>query len=265
MFLRSELSFILSIISPQEQAITLFKRNYLSRFDGMVLGVLWVFIMPCLPIFIYNLLQYIGVFVTAENQVPRAVYLSAGIVVYYAFSESLTGGTNLHILNKSEILKTGFSKASLIQYNFLQVLADLAIRMTCLVIMFQFSEYSISANLILLPLLAVPGILIGHASGLLLGLLAPVYKDIQNIVQIAAFYLLFASGVFATLPDSNLFFQVLKLSPIYIAVNQSRWFLFEMPEFESLQLLGLFGFSIVIFLISMVIFSRAEKTVNSYL
>ncbi|MDA0315705.1 MAG: ABC transporter permease [Bacteroidetes bacterium] len=265
MLLRSELSFIISIFSPQKQAVTLFKRNYLNRFDGMVLGILWVVVMPCLPIFIYNILQYMGVFALTENGVPRGVYLSLGIVVYYAFSESLSGGTDLHLSNRNEILRTGFSKPSLIQFSFLQVFADLAIRMLCLVVMFQVSGFPLSLKIIFIPVLAIPGILIGHAIGLLLGLLVPVYRDIRNMVQIAAFYLLFASGVFAVIPDTNLFFKILKLSPVYIAVNQSRWYLLQMPEFELSILLGLFAFAIFMFVFAMVIFSRAEKTVNSYL
>jgi ABC-type polysaccharide/polyol phosphate export permease len=265
MFLRPEISFISSVLSPQEQAMTLYRRNFLNRYDGMVLGKLWLLVMPCLPIVIYNVLQYLEVFANLVNEVPRSIYLSVGILIYYSFADSLTGGTNLHIDYKNEILKTGFSKAALIQFNILQVLSDLLIRLSCLLIMYQISGYPMSLKIVLIPLMALPCVFLGFGVGLLLGLLAPVYKDIKNIVSIASFYLLFASGVFATIPDTNLFFSILRLSPIYIVVNESRWFLFGIPEFNFEYFATICGISVVVFLLSMAIFRRAERTVNSYL
>lgn len=237
----------------------------MNRYEGMVLGKLWVMIMPCLPIVIYNLLQYLGIFASSVHDVPRSLYLSVGILVYYSFADSLTSGTDLHIVHKNEILKTGFSKAALIQFNILQVLSDLLIRILCLLVMYQFSGYPMSWRMIALPFMCLPCVCVGFAIGLLLGLLAPIYKDIRNMVSIASFYLLFASGVFAEIPSTNVFFQILKSSPVYIVVNESRWFLFGLPEFSFKYYASIFGFSVIAIILSMILFRRAERTVNSYL
>ena len=265
MFLRTELSFIWAVFSPKDQALTLYRRNFLNRYEGMVMGKLWLLVMPCLPIIIYNLLQYLEIFVSSVNEVPRSIYLSTGILVYYAFADSLTSGTDLHIVHKNEILKSGFSKAALIQYNIMQVLSNSIIRIACLIIMYQISGYPLSGRIALLPLICLPCVLFGFTIGLLFGLLVPIYKDIRNVVSIASFYLLFASGVFAEIPDTNSFFGLLRSSPIYRLVIESRWYLFDMPEFSAKHFSYLFILSILGFLLSLIIFRRGERTVNSYL
>jgi len=263
--MKDGLIYFFKMFMVEGKSFTLYRANYLRRYEGNVLGKLWVLIMPCLPIFIYNLLQYLKVFNSAVNEVPRSLFLSLGILVYYAFSDGLTTFSSLHVSHRKEILDTGFSKRSLVQYSFFQVVSDSMIRFGCVLLMFLVSGYPVPAMVLTVPFVALFGILFGGGIGLVVSLMMPIYRDLQNVVQIAAFYLLFASGVFRTIPGDNWFFIVLKWSPVYNLVNGSRDLVFGLSSSVGSGLYLSIIVCVVVFFLSVIVFGRAEKTVNSYL
>ena len=76
------------------QAKAIYLRNYFNKYSGMKLHYIWLLLMPCLPLFLYNMLSMIGIFKESEIGLPRAISVSLGIIVYNLFADTFVGITN---------------------------------------------------------------------------------------------------------------------------------------------------------------------------
>lgn len=244
---------------------TLFKRNYLHRYASARFSHFWLLIMPCLPVFIYNLLQALGVFADAESTVPRSIFLSIGVLIYYVFSETLTGISGATLTNSNYIINSGIPKITLICAECLEVIANFLIRFVGFTLVSSILIAPMPWTILLLPLMLIPMIAIGLTFGLIINLFSVLYKDLTNVIQTISLYLLFASGVFLAIPDGNKFFELLKMSPLYQLICYGRTLSISVPLPEPDYILPSFIFSFLFLPFSLLAFYRSEKLVNSYL
>ena len=71
------------------------KNDFRTRYAGSYLGIIWAFIQPIVTILVYVFVFSIGFRMgTADLGFPFVLYLVAGIVPWFFFQDSLTGGTN---------------------------------------------------------------------------------------------------------------------------------------------------------------------------
>lgn len=252
-------------IGERELIRSVFRRNYVHGFAGSGLGYVWVVFMPCLHLFIYNLLQFMGVFTNPDSELPRSVTLTFGLILYFSFSETLSRVASGTVNNRQYIVQSGVPKMSLVISACMEVIADLAIRTIVYFIALTATIGIPSFSFLLLPLLAFPLMALGITLGLILNLFSVIYQDLTNVVRIAAFYLLFASGVFTAIPAEGFFFQILRASPVYQIIDTGRMMVLY-GDFSALpQTLVAVVICIIFVPISIVAFYRAEKLLNSYL
>ena len=69
-------------------------------------------------------------------------------------------------------------------------------------------------------------LIFGVSIGSVISIFVIFYKDIVNIVQMFAFYMLFASGVFGLITDSTFVGEIVTKLPGYIFVTSSRSIVF---------------------------------------
>lgn len=252
-------------LEQRELIRALYRRNYVHKYAGAGLGYVWVIIMPCLQIFIYNLLQFIGVFTNPNSELPRSITLTFGLILYFGFSETLTRVASGTADSRNYIVQSGIPKMTLVISTIVEVLTDLAIRTVIYLLAMIVTIGIPSSSILLLPVFALPLIGLGLTLGLVLNLFCVIYQDLTNAIRIITFYLLFASGVFTTIPPDGAFFQVLRSSPIYQIISTGR----TMALYGDLSVWpdALLATAICLgFLpIAIVAFYRAEKLVNSYL
>jgi len=203
---------------------SLFRRFYLHRFRGSALGLLWVFVMPCIPLVIYTSLQKLGVFTSSAEDLPRAIYTGWGILLFLAFAETLRYTTGALVTHRREILQTGIPKIALLTVAALQALSDLALRSIALLAALFLLRVHPSPWLALAPLFAVALVALAFSLGCVFSLVAVYYRDLLNFLTAALGYLFFASGVFSVIPPAtgNLFYEALRLQPVYLIIEQSR-------------------------------------------
>ena len=105
----------------------------------------------------------------------------------------------------------------------------------------------------------------GYIIGLVLSLFAVIYKDISNFVQILAFYLLFASGVFRQIDGEGFIWDLLRSSPLYMIIGKSRDYVFgNISDISSFVVVIILSLALA-FLISLTIFYRGERYVDKIL
>ncbi len=247
------------------QAKALYERDYLYRYQGMRLKFPWLIIMPCLPLFLYNILNAIGVFGEASTETPRAITISIGITFYTLFSESLVGFAGALERNKKYIIKTGIRFRSCFLSVLFSVYSNFVIRYVVLIVILSFYDGYISSSLLIGVLYSIVPVAIGASFGLSLSIFSVFYRDIDNIVQTMAFYLLFASGVFMTIKGGSALEVVVANLPSYIAVVNGRALVLSSGTFDGLITASWFVGCILLLLVASIALKNSKPLITSYM
>ena len=85
-------------MTDQKLVFNLAKNDFKNRFAGSYLGVLWAFVQPVVTVFVYwfvfeKALSVTGQTTKAGITVPYILWLLAGIVPWFFFSEAVSFGT----------------------------------------------------------------------------------------------------------------------------------------------------------------------------
>ena len=70
------------------------KNDFKTKFAGSYLGIIWAFIQPMITIVVYWFVFQMGFRSGNVGDYPFVLWLIAGLVPWFFFSEALTGGTN---------------------------------------------------------------------------------------------------------------------------------------------------------------------------
>ena len=220
---------------------------------------------PCIPIFIYNILQYMGIFTSSYDGIPRSVYLTLGLILYYTFSESLNGFTSFLSTNRTFLTSGGSSKTAVILATMLIPISNFFIRLILFSAAIFLNGMTLDLRMLVIPVGCFLLLLLGASFGLVLSVFNLITRDIANFVSMIGFYLLFASGVFGVIEATNTFLSILSCSPIYLILDGVRQFVFFGLSPSSMVLT--IGILVPIFLFSVAVtaFYRVEHRINTFL
>ena len=231
----------------------------------MQLRFMWHLVMPCLPIILYNILNYLGIFSTTGNEIPKSLLVSFGITFYFVLSESIVGCSNCLEVNKSYINKTGLDILPCYLSVSYAVSMSFAIRYIALQIVLLLNIEHYSIEILYGPLLALIILIFGVSIGSIISIFVIFYKDIENIVRMLAFYMLFASGVFGLITDSTLVGEIVTKLPGYIFVTSSRSIVFGHEMADKLSFFIMVIISLIVCILAFRINKNAKALVLNHL
>ncbi len=83
-------------------------REVKTQYVGSLLGFVWTFIQPMVMIFVFWFVFSVGFKAKPLNNVPFVVWLTAGMAIWFVFSDIVTGSANIITENANLIKKTVF-------------------------------------------------------------------------------------------------------------------------------------------------------------
>jgi len=83
---------------------SLAKNDFKTKYAGSVFGIFWAFVQPVITIFVYWFVFSVGMKQTGGTEVPFVLYLIAGIIPWFFFSDGFSGGAN-SLLSYSYLVK----------------------------------------------------------------------------------------------------------------------------------------------------------------
>ena len=104
--MRSLVNFIITLFQERYLIMSLAGRQIKTQFVGSLLGFIWTFINPIVLIFTFWFIFSIGLKSQPLGNIPFAVWFTAGLAIWIAFNEIITGSVNVIIENQSLIKKT---------------------------------------------------------------------------------------------------------------------------------------------------------------
>lgn len=88
------MSFFKELLGNRKLILNLAKNDFKTKYAGSYLGIIWAFIQPVITVLVYWFVFEIGLRQTGNSDVPFVLWLIAGLVPWFFFSDALNGGTN---------------------------------------------------------------------------------------------------------------------------------------------------------------------------
>ena len=84
-----------ALISNRKLIWSLGLNDFRNRFAGSVLGIIWAFMQPVVTILLFWFIFEFAMGASSQGDTPFALWLTAGLVPWFFFSDALTSGTNV--------------------------------------------------------------------------------------------------------------------------------------------------------------------------
>lgn len=261
--LKEILSLPADVYRNRRLVLKLAKNDFKTKYAGSYLGIIWAFIQPVVTIFVYWFVFSVGFKSgTGDIGVPFVLYLVAGIVPWFFFSDALNGGTNAMIEYDYLVKKVVFNISVL---PIVKIISAMIVH--CFFVFFTIILYWLygrAPDLYYLQIIYYTGSLAIMVLGLCYATSAVVifFRDLTQIINIVL-----QVGVWMTpimwiaensLADHPMILKVLKLNPVYYIVSGYRdIFIFKQGFWEHPAWTAYFwAFTIIIFLLGSWIFKR---------
>lgn len=251
--------FLKDIVKIRTIIWDLTKKDFTNKYLGSYLGLLWAFIQPTVTILIFWFVFQVGFKSRPVDDFPFVLWLMAGMIPWFFFSESLTNATN-SIIEYSYLVKKVVFRVSALPI--IKILSALYIHLFFVVFLFvMFLVYGYIPTLynlqVLYYLFAVIMLVLGISW--ITSSMVVFLKDIGQLVNMILQFAFWLTPIFWTLkmlPERYHFY--IKLNPVYYITEGYRMsFVYNVWFWERpMATLYFWTVTLAIFVIGAVMFRK---------
>lgn len=214
------------VYSKRKLVYSLAKADFRKRFVGSYFGIAWMFIQPVVTIFIYYFVFDWGFRSAPPANAPYVLWLVAGIVPWFFFSEAINHATNC-LMEYSFLVKKVVFKVSMLPM--VKIISCLFVHgIFILIAMLVNLIYGRMPSLYWLQALYYTGCMIVLLIGVtfITSSVTVFFKDMAQIVSIALQFgiwvtpIMWSPSMFEKFPETVLF--ILRLNPVYYITEGYR-------------------------------------------
>ena len=256
---------LLEVWHYRDLLLMLVKRDYISFYKQTILGPIWFFVQPILTTVIYVLL-FGQIAKLSTDGSPQIVFYLAGITIWNYFSEALTKTSTVFAANAHIMGKVYFPRLIMPLSIVVSGLLNFAVQFglfVLVVLYYTFVEGSIQPNIwiIATPLLIL---LMGAFSlglGMVFSSLTTKYKDLVFLLNFGIQLFMYATPVvysITSIPEK--FKWVIAANPLTAIFECFRYAFLGSGSFDPFGLVYSILFAVVVLVLGVVIFNKAEKS-----
>lgn len=246
------------------------KRDVVTLYKQTILGPLWYVIQPLFTSVIFTLIFNNLANIPTGDGVPAFLFNLAGITSWNYFKECLTGTSNTFTKNQNIFGKVYFPRVIMPMSIVVSNLLKFGIQLLVFIVFYLYYVFAKGANvlpninLLLLPLIVLVMALLGLGFGMLISSMTTKYKDFTFLVQFGVQLLMYGSAVMYPLSyfEEKLpnYSWLVEYNPIAIIVETFRNMTLSTEVFYIDKFIYAIVFSILIFLMGLVVFNKTEKS-----
>jgi len=251
------ISFLNDILKSRELILELTRKDFQARYLGSYLGILWAFVQPTVTILIFWFVFQVGFKSMPVHDFPFILWLMAGFIPWFFFSEAVLSGTN-SVLDNSYLVKKVVFRVSVLPI--IKILSALFIHMFFVVFLFvMFLIYGYKPSIYNLQVIyfVFSTVILALGISWITSSLVIFLKDVGQIVTMLlqfGFWLTPIFWSFNILPVKYHF--LFKLNPVYYIVEgyrdsfiYHRWFWerYNLSPYFWIETLGLFIIGALLF------------------
>ena len=243
------------------------RRDFLATYKQTILGPLWFLIKP---IFQTVMMTFIFSRVAGlpTDGIPPLLFYITGTTSWNYFANCLRSTSNSFTANASIFGKVYFPRAiaplSIIVSNLIQFFISLII-FFAVYFYYILKGANISANSILLlfPALVIIMGFMGLGFGMIISSMTTKYRDLQNLVQFGVQLAMYATPVIIPLSmleeKSGHFQWFIKANPMCGVIESFRYGFLSKGTFSWSLIAYSACFTVIVFLVGLLIFNKTEK------
>ena len=243
------------------------KRDIVTVYKQTILGPLWYFIQPLFTSIIFTLV-FNNIANIPTGNVPPFLFNLAGITAWNYFNQSLTQTSGTFRSNAGIFGKVYFPRVIMPLKTVIAGLFKFGIQLSIFVVFygyFLFRGYHLqpNMNLLLLPVYVLMMALLGLGAGMIISSFTTKYRDLSVLVGFATSLLMYISAV--PYPLSEVSEKIPELAwlvnynPLAQIIEGFRYMLLDTGMFSWSGFFYTLGFSVLLFLIGLIVFNRTEK------
>jgi len=243
------------------------KRDIVTVYKQTILGPLWFFIQPLFTSVIFTLV-FSNIAGLKSGVIPSFLFNLAGITAWNYFKECLTGTSNTFRGNAGIFGKVYFPRAIMPLSVTISNLLKFGIQLSIFIGFYLYyvligKDISPNIYLLLFPVYVLMMALMGLGLGMCISAFTTKYRDLTVLVGFATSLLMYVSAVPFSLaeaikkvPELSWAFQY---NPITQLIEGFRFMTLDYGMFTWGGFLYALVFSIVLFLVGLIIFNKTEK------
>jgi lipopolysaccharide transport system permease protein len=208
--------------ASRELAWRLFVRDLSAQYRQSVLGIIWAFVPPIMTSLVFIYLHEQRIVNFGETDIPYAVYVLLGVILWQVFTESLSIPLKSVTTARPILAKINFPYEALVVSGFYLVAFNLSIKLIILAVVFIVFGVKLTWSLLLVPLALLMLILLGTSIGLLLTPVGMLYTDIQTALPVITQLWFFITPVVYSIPETFPFSLLAILNPVSPLLTGAR-------------------------------------------
>ncbi len=234
-------------------------RDIKVRYKQTAIGILWALFQPFVTMIIFSV--FFGNFAKMPSDgIPYPIFVFVGLILWQFFSSSLSNASGSLVGNQGIITKVYFPRLLIPIASTVTQFLDFFIASGMLVILMIYYGYLPNlAGLLILPLLLLITFLISVGGGMVLAALNVKYRDVRYALPFFIQILLFVTPVIYPSSILHNYSWILAANPMTGVIKAARSAILGGSPINW-TLLAISGvFSVIIFLVGIVIFRNTEK------
>ena len=239
----------------------LFKKDFFAIYKQSFIGVFWAVIIPLISVGTFIILNHSGVFSIGSINVPYPIYAVLGLAFWQLFSAGLISSANSLVKAGSLIVNINFSKKSLVIASVGQSIVSFLIQIVLVCVLLISYRIEPNINMLFVPLLVVPIMLLTLGVGFVLSLINGVVRDVGNIISTLVTFMMFLTPILYAKPSTGILAHITKYNPLYYLISSPRDLVLmgRIPEWKGFVISAIF--SVVVFIVCLVAFHLTETRV----
>lgn len=253
------------IVNHKDLLFLFVYRDFVSTYKQTILGPLWFFIQPILTSITFVII-FGGFAKIPSDGIPGILFYMSGIIMWNYFADCINQTSHTFTQNQNLFGKVYFPRIIVPLSKVVNNLLKFLIQLILFLILYAFFYlngfgFSLGWTFILLPLLLIQMAFTGLGFGMIVSSLTTKYKDLTFLINFAVQLLMYASPIvypISIVPEK--FKWIIMLNPFTSIIEIFKNSVFGTGYINIYWILYSFCFSIIVFLIGLIIFNKVEKS-----
>jgi lipopolysaccharide transport system permease protein len=255
-------TMLANVVQSRELIVQLFRRDFFAVYKKSFLGVTWIAALPVLGALPVIFMYAADILKPGVRGVPYAVFVFLSITLWQMFAGIVTLSTQALSGSSSLVLQIKFPHEALLVKQCAQQLAVSLLALTLsIAVLFAFGVVP-DWKILLLPVMAIPIVLLASGTGLLLAVLSVVVTDLERaMAYLLQLFLYITPIVYTAEVKSPALQTIIDYNPLTYLIGDARDFVLfgaaRYPERYAYACL----FALVVFLFAWRLFFVSEEHV----
>lgn len=250
----NNISFLPSLAYELDVIFHLGWRNFILRYKGSALGVLWSLIMPLSQLLIFS---FVFERVIRLDIKAYPLFLFTGILPWNWFNSCISSAGWLFINNRDLMRKPNLLPANLVIADTITNLVSFAFLLPLLFFLIIIFQRDFPIFILIIPIILLIQAILIVGLGLIISISNVIFPDLQHMIKIILMFLFYLTPIFYRADMADKKYEILfTVNPLASLINCYRAIFFynDFPDIFTLIYPTIFG--IVILLIGIYFYKK---------